>query len=181
MSSVDFDSFSVRKPCAALMTFALKAPARPLSPLIRTMRYFSSPRGSSSGCENSPTTLPLRSPRTSFIFDAKGRAAVTRSCDRFSLAAATIFIALVICCVFLTDLMRRRMSKRLGICLVQSLTFKVLHPRLISLSHKRLNLERRSCGCCSCFLPASGLKVLDSFLHGGLQIIVDALLFTDRV
>src|SRR6185369_4718706 len=32
-----------------------------------------------------------------------------------SFAAETIFMALVICCVFLTDLMRRRMSKRFGI------------------------------------------------------------------
>ena len=46
---------------------------------------------------------------------ADGRAPIIRSCARRSFDAATIFIALVICCVFLTDLMRRRMSKRLGI------------------------------------------------------------------
>src|SRR5436190_4219711 len=39
---------------------------------------------------------------------------MTRSCARLNLAADTIFMALVICCVFLTDLMRRRMSKRLA-------------------------------------------------------------------
>src|SRR5262245_20556243 len=39
---------------------------------------------------------------------------MTRSCARRSLAAETIFMALVICCVFLTERMRRRMSIRLG-------------------------------------------------------------------
>src|SRR6267143_925647 len=52
---------------------------------------------------------------TSVILFAKGRALITRSCARLSLAAETIFMALVICCVFLTDLIRRRMSRRLGI------------------------------------------------------------------
>jgi len=33
-----------------------------------------------------------------------------RSCDRRSFDAATIFIALVICCVFLTARIRRRRS-----------------------------------------------------------------------
>src|SRR5207302_6419794 len=39
---------------------------------------------------------------------------MTRSDARFNFAADTIFMALVICCVFLTDLMRRGMSKRLA-------------------------------------------------------------------
>src|SRR5947207_7471998 len=39
---------------------------------------------------------------------------MTRSCARRSLAAETIFMALVICCVFLTERMRRRISIRLG-------------------------------------------------------------------
>src|SRR5579864_8595792 len=39
---------------------------------------------------------------------------MTRSCARRSLAAETIFMALVICCVFLTERMRRRISMRLG-------------------------------------------------------------------
>ena len=34
-----------------------------------------------------------------------------RSCARRSFAAATIFMARVICCVFLTDAMRLRMSR----------------------------------------------------------------------
>ena len=39
---------------------------------------------------------------------------MTRSCARRSFAAETIFMALVICCVFLTERMRRRKSIRLG-------------------------------------------------------------------
>src|SRR3954466_15777416 len=39
---------------------------------------------------------------------------MTRSCARRSFAAETIFMALVICCVFLTERMRRRKSMRLG-------------------------------------------------------------------
>jgi hypothetical protein len=41
---------------------------------------------------------------------ANGRVDITRSCARRSLDAATIFIAFVICCVFFTARMRRRMS-----------------------------------------------------------------------
>ena len=47
---------------------------------------------------------------------AYGRAAIIRSCARRSFAAETIFMALVICCVFLTLRMRRRMSIVLGMC-----------------------------------------------------------------
>ncbi len=108
-------SFSFRKACVALITLALNAPASPLSALTSTTKYLSSPRSSSNGCDISPASFPLRSPRTWLILPANGRDAVTRSCARLSLAAATIFIALVICCVFLTDLMRRRMSRRLAI------------------------------------------------------------------
>src|SRR5437899_4208049 len=39
---------------------------------------------------------------------------MVRSCARRSLAAETIFMALVICWVFLTERIRRRMSIRLG-------------------------------------------------------------------
>src|ERR1700735_4799703 len=39
---------------------------------------------------------------------------MTRSCARRSLAAETIFMALVICCVFFTERMRRRISIKLG-------------------------------------------------------------------
>ena len=43
-------------------------------------------------------------------------AATTRSCARRSLAAATIFIAFVICRMFLTARTRRLRSCKLGIC-----------------------------------------------------------------
>src|SRR5215470_16043535 len=46
---------------------------------------------------------------------AYGRALTTRSCARRNFAAETVFIALVSCCVFLTDRIRRRISRRLGI------------------------------------------------------------------
>src|ERR1035437_4985632 len=39
---------------------------------------------------------------------------MVRSCARRSFAAETIFMALVICCVFLTERMRRRISIKLG-------------------------------------------------------------------
>ena len=42
---------------------------------------------------------------------------MARSCARRSLAAETIFMALVICCMFLTLRMRRRMSIKLGMLL----------------------------------------------------------------
>ena len=47
---------------------------------------------------------------------AYGRAANMASCARRSLAAETIFIAFVICCVLLTLRIRRRMSIRAGMC-----------------------------------------------------------------
>src|ERR1035441_4935087 len=46
---------------------------------------------------------------------------MVRSCARRSFAAETIFMALVICCVFLTERMRRRISIKLGMCLGQPL------------------------------------------------------------
>src|SRR5215212_6716035 len=42
-----------------------------------------------------------------------------RSCARRSFDAATIFIALVICCVFLTARIRRRRSINDGICVLE--------------------------------------------------------------
>jgi hypothetical protein len=45
---------------------------------------------------------------------AYGRAANTRSWARRSFAAETTFMALVICCVFFTERIRRRKSIRLG-------------------------------------------------------------------
>ena len=50
-----------------------------------------------------------------FKISLYGRAAMVRSWARRSFAAETIFMALVICCMFLTLRMRRRMSIKLGI------------------------------------------------------------------
>src|SRR6202167_5555109 len=62
-----------------------------------------------------------------------GRAAKAASCARRSLAAETTFIALVICRVFTTLRIRRRMSRMLGIVvetqLVTSHPHRVLHAR----------------------------------------------------
>ena len=65
------------------------------------------------GCWNSPAPA-VAAASTSFIKDAYGRPARAACCALRILAEATICIALVICAVFLTDLMRRRMSRVLG-------------------------------------------------------------------
>src|SRR5262245_37225622 len=82
-----------------------------------------------------------------------------RSCERRSFDAATIFIALVICCVFFTARIRRRRSISEGIC-----------PRLAA--------EAVS-GCRR--LPRR--EVLRELLHRaverGLQLIVQLLLLAD--
>ena len=54
------------------------------------------------------------SARIAFIKSAYGRPTSAACCALRILAAATICIALVIWAVFLTDLMRRRMSRVLG-------------------------------------------------------------------
>jgi hypothetical protein len=51
---------------------------------------------------------------TASILREYGRAEMTRSCARRSLAAATIFMVLVICWVFLTLVIFLRMSRKLG-------------------------------------------------------------------
>src|SRR6185503_15730716 len=60
---------------------------------------------------------------------AYGRAATARPCARRSFAAATISMALVICCVFLTLLMRRLMSRRVAIALLLELRLERLDRR----------------------------------------------------
>src|SRR5229473_2186527 len=58
-----------------------------------------------------------RSMRASSL--AYGRAAMAASCARRSRAAATNFIARVICWVFFTERMRRRKSRSVGMVKVQ--------------------------------------------------------------
>src|ERR1700686_3138691 len=102
----------------ALMMFVLKLAQRPLSALTMiTSVLLSVPRArlSSSGWSDASTrTATLVSTRC--ICTANGRAFMIRSCARRSFDAATIFIALVICCVFFTARMRRRRSISDGIC-----------------------------------------------------------------
>ena len=54
-----------------------------------------------------------------------------------SFAAETIFMALVICCVFLTERMRRRMSIRLGIYF----GFVLLHEARLEFLERRVHLR----------------------------------------
>src|SRR5436309_2579790 len=100
--------------CAALITFALNAPASPLSEVTTRRRTFCSSRVSSSGCFSSSTRVATDD-KTCRSAAEYGRAANIRSCARRSLAAETIFMALVICCVFFTLRIRRRMSIVLAI------------------------------------------------------------------
>src|SRR5205807_9802869 len=107
------NSFALRK------ILVLNAPARPRSPVKTSVRAFSSGRRASSGCCGSATRLIVeRSTRTSSL--AYGRAAKAASCARRKRAAATNFMARVICWVFFTERMRRRKSRSVGMALRQS-------------------------------------------------------------
>src|SRR5271155_2096471 len=88
----------------------LNAPASPRSPLSTITRIFFSSRFASSGCSGSSMRDMIdRSMRATST--AWGRAASADSCARRNRAAATNFIARVICCVFFTERMRRRKSR----------------------------------------------------------------------
>src|SRR5476649_100284 len=90
-----------------------KPPHKPRSELTTmTARFFTS-RISISGCLNDAMRGPA-SARIAFIKSAYGRPTSAACCALRILAAATICIALVIWAVFFTDLMRRRMSRVLG-------------------------------------------------------------------
>src|SRR5205807_9671197 len=91
--------------------------AKPLSPVISTSRTRVSGRCARSGFSpavSSDATAAATFPNTFRNRAPYGRDEITRSCARRSFAAETIFMALVICCVFLTERMRRRISIRLG-------------------------------------------------------------------
>src|SRR5579872_299936 len=99
------------------MRLLLNAPASPLSLVTRTSRIRFSLRRASSGfppaCSSRAAAAATLASMVRSI-RPYGRAAMTRSWERRSLAAETIFMALVICCVFLTERILRRMSMRLG-------------------------------------------------------------------
>ncbi len=104
---------------AALMRLPLKAPARPRSEVKRIELNARSRAALSAAASSRSSSFPAAAAatldRTLCSIAPYGRAAITRSCARRSFAAETIFMALVICCVFLTERIRRRMSIRLGI------------------------------------------------------------------
>src|SRR5512139_3158456 len=93
---------------------------------------------------------------------------MTRSWERRSLAAATIFMALVICCVFLTLVILRLMSLKLGIGYpwpdqgIRNACAAVLPQSAIL----RLRAERL-------------LELLDQCLDAGLKLVVKLLLGGD--
>src|SRR5580700_1763725 len=108
---------SAGKRTAALMRLVLNAPARPLSAVTNISSARFSGRCASRGLadtRSSPAPAAATLAITLRNAAAYGRALITRSCARRSLAAETIFMALVICCVFLTERMRRRISIKLG-------------------------------------------------------------------
>src|SRR5687768_3034231 len=100
-----------------LMTLVLKLPHRPRSAVITNSSTlppaFGTFRSSSRGWADG-STRDARLFSTRCICEANGRACCVRSCARRSFDAATIFMALVICCVDFTARMRRRMSNSDG-------------------------------------------------------------------
>src|SRR5262249_23280292 len=114
---IDAPPCSAMNRCAPLIRLELKAPARPLSLVIRINRIGFPGRFANSGCfpaSSSDATAAATFDNTLRSNAPYGREAITRSCARRSFAAETIFMALVICWVFFTDRMRRRISIRLG-------------------------------------------------------------------
>src|SRR6266478_4321707 len=99
-----------KKSWALRRILALKAPARPRSPVRTMARILSSGRCASSECwGSSMRDMMERSIRASSL--AYGRAAMAASWARRKRAAATNFIARVICWVFFTERIRRRKSR----------------------------------------------------------------------
>src|SRR4028118_1071133 len=90
--------------------FELYEPHKPLSAAITTMATAPTGRTSSRGWLNS-VTLGANVPTSSAMVSAYGLPRCTRSCTRRSLAAATIFIACVICEMFFTTRILRRLSR----------------------------------------------------------------------
>src|SRR5208283_4788321 len=156
-----------RNLAAAFSTFELKAPANPRSPVTSTSRIFCSGRCASRGCLGSPVFSSTKSVRltsernTLVIIRAYGRAASARSCARRSLAAETIFMALVICRVFFTLRMRRRMSRMFAIAL--------------SRGRRRLLLGRLT------LADKLPLVLLDDLRHRSARVIVQHFLLFDRL
>src|ERR1039458_2707311 len=87
---------------------------------------------------------------------------MTRSCARRSLAAETTLFRSVICCVFLTERMRRRMSIRLGMRRFRG--FLIGHEPRLEFFHRSLEfaaqlIVQRLLG--ANFVPQSAVGVFD--------------------
>src|SRR5947199_6531383 len=106
-------SLSRRNSPALRKILALNAPQRPRSLVTTRTSMLRAARFCNSGWA-ARFTRRLRSAMTSRILCPYGLAARMRSCARLSLAAATIFMALVIFWVFLTEPILRRRACRLG-------------------------------------------------------------------
>src|SRR5215217_4081065 len=88
--------FSAIRLLVALITFILNAPAKPRLEETATIKTLLGSLSCIKG-EDDPSRLAERFPRISFSFVAYGRNCMIALVARFSLAAETIFIALVIC------------------------------------------------------------------------------------
>src|SRR3990172_5801050 len=102
---------SWRNRFTARSRFELNPPHSPRSEVITRSPSFFVSRDNRSGCASCPArrATAWTTPR---IRRAYGRAATMASCARLSFAADTIFIALVICWVLLTLLIRFRIARR---------------------------------------------------------------------
>src|SRR5262245_33461388 len=90
-------------------TLTLYVPAKPRSAVTTTSAVVLTGRTLKSGCSIS-AAAPAMLDSTSVIFFAYGLAACARTWARRSLAAATISMALKICCMLRVERMRRRRS-----------------------------------------------------------------------
>ena len=155
------------------MMLVLKLPHSPLSALttmtsVRLSRA-GSRRSSSGWIDASTRDATLASTRC--ICTAYGRAFMIRSCARRSFDAATIFIALVICCVFFTARMRRRRSISDGMNHQVARTRPAIRSRGVCV----IVVDARRC------LAARELggECLDRPVERRLQLIVELLLLGD--
>src|SRR5690606_23132217 len=98
----------------SLKTLLLNDPHNPRSELITIMRMLRSGRTLLYHPGSAPSEVE-RFWRIAVSFWANGRICSTFSCERRSFAAATIFMAFVICCVDITDPIRFFTSFKLGI------------------------------------------------------------------
>src|SRR5713226_2236106 len=173
------------------MTFVLKLPHSPLSAVTTITSVLLSGRRSrtvSSGwIDGSTRDATLCSTRC--ICTAYGRAFMMRSCARRSLDAATIFIAFVICCVFLTARIRRRRSISDGIVQTPTAFHEATknHEAHEALLYKAFLRALREASCLRDKPSRRGRlsrgEVLREFLdrrrQRGLQLIVQDLFLDD--